>query len=74
MGWHVHFKNGKFNIWSTIVDDYVLSEWVDESMIIQVYKERAIIDAERDAEELIKNARKNNGCSIPFPIFRCENV
>jgi len=58
----------------TVVDDYVLKDWVGEEFIIQVYKEKAIEIAEKDAKELVELARKNNGCSIPYPTYRCHKI
>ena len=72
MARHVHFKDGKFNLWSTIIDAYELSEWVDEPTIIQAYKEIAIEQATRDAKEGIEAAKRNGGCSVRFEQFRCK--
>jgi len=70
MVWHVHRKNGKYNIWSTIIDAYVLSEWVDEDIVIEVYKEKAIERAIDVAKKNIDRA-KEFGCSAMEPL-RCE--
>jgi hypothetical protein len=74
MGWHVHFKNGKYNIWSTVVDDYILKEWVDPKIIIAAYVEKAAEDAAKDAIELIKLATENKGCSVRFKNFQCDKI
>ena len=70
MAWHVHHKNGKFNIWSTFVDDYVLTEWVDEKVIIEAFKQKAEKDAVELAKEKMQRA-KENGCSAYKPA-RCD--
>lgn len=72
MGWHVHFKDGKFNIWSTIVDSYLLTEWVDEEAIVQAYREHALKDAEEAARKNIHEAKYGiRGCSALEP-FKCK--
>ena len=71
MGRHIHFKDGKFNLWSTVIDSYELSEWVDEETVIQAFME---IEAER-AKEIAKEAvkiAKEYGCSVRLPTFRCS--
>jgi hypothetical protein len=37
LGWHVHYLNGKYNIWSTVVDAYLIEEWTDEDEIIKTF-------------------------------------
>jgi hypothetical protein len=37
MGWHIHKKDGKFNIWSTITDSYLIDQWVNEQYIRDAY-------------------------------------
>jgi hypothetical protein len=70
MGRHVHFKNGKFNLWSTVIDRYELSEWVDEETIIQAFVEIAVDRAKDNAKHQIQMAKKH-GCSALLPI-RCS--
>ena len=70
MGRHVHYKNGKFNIWSTVIDAYELREWVDEATIIEAFKELAVERAVTEAKEMIAEAKENDGCSVRFG-FRC---
>lgn len=72
MGWHVHCLGGLYNIWSTIVDAYILEGWVTADMIEQVYVERAIEGAKKTARELVEEAKKNDGCSVPYPLYRCD--
>lgn len=74
MGRHVHFKDGKFNIWSTIIDAYELKEWVSEEVIVEAFKELAVTRAIKEAKELCLHARNNNGCSIPYADFRCNEI
>ncbi len=70
MVWHVHCKDGKYRIWSTVVDAYILNEWVDAEMIEQVYVEGAIEDAKKIAKANIDRA-KEFSCSAMLPL-RCE--
>ena len=70
MGWHVHHIEGKFNIWSTVVDDYLLTEWVDAEMIEQVYVEKAVEEAKEMAKENVDEARKGF-CSVRLTPFKC---
>lgn len=72
MVWHVHFKDGKFNIWSTIIDEYILTEWVSENVIIEVYQEKAKEEAKETAQINIDHAKKHK-CSAMLP-FRCEKI
>lgn len=76
MGWHIHTKDGKFNIWSTIVDDYILEEWVSEEEVKQMYVDNLVTDtkkrAEENADEMIKNAKKSGFCGIPYVNMRCD--
>jgi len=70
MGWHIHTKDGKFNIWSTIVDEYILSEWVTEQEVkkayiegrLEVYKQ----SLEMDANVMINNAKASGFCGLAF--------
>ena len=63
---HIHFKDGKFAIWSTIVDAYVTDWSEDEDFIIaewlgsMIYLELAIVKRQ------IESAKKN-GCSAGLP-------
>lgn len=66
MGWHVHYKDGKFNIWSTIVDEYILEDWTTEEVIIQAFQEKVAEDTKRRAEFAI-NMAKRDGCSALYP-------
>ena len=70
MVWHVHHKDGKYQIWSTVVDAYILSEWVSEEVIEQAYVEDAIEDAKKTAKMNIDRAREFY-CSAMLP-FRCD--
>jgi hypothetical protein len=77
MGWHIHFKNGKYAIWSTIVDDYVTT-WGSEQEIKQYYIRKRLQDFAKqviqDSEEVTKQARENNGCSVPYINIRCNSI
>jgi len=76
MGYHVHFKEGKFAVWSTTVDSYV-TEWGSEDDIIAFICRDAISDAIRSARGSIERAKENGkntfrrGCSAYRP-FRCN--
>ena len=74
MGSHVHFKDGKFNVWSTVTDSYVLKEWSSDKEVVDYFVQRAIIKAVDDAKEMVDEAHKNNGCSIPYPTYRCKEI
>lgn len=71
MGWHVHHQDGKYNIWSTIVDNYFWEEWVDEDTIIFVFQEQARKDARKRAVEALTSARENGFCSVRIKPYRC---
>jgi hypothetical protein len=60
MVWHIHFKDGKFAIWSTIVDDYI-TEWGTEEEVKQGYLEGGHTG---DIDAFIRKARENKGCSF----------
>lgn len=72
MVWHVHHKDGKYQIWSTIVDAYILTHWVDQEVILEAYVERSRADILVIAHANIDRA-KEHGCSAMLP-FRCEEV
>jgi hypothetical protein len=72
MSWHVHYKDGKFNVWSSVVDAYILPEWTTDLAIENLYAEHAAKEALRVARENIANAR-GDGCSLLRP-FRCETI
>lgn len=74
MGRHVHFKNGLFNLWSSVIDAYELKEWVPEETIVEAFKEIAIEEAVRRAKEGCEAARQNKGCSIRFEDYRCKEI
>uniref|UniRef100_A0A6M3MD42 Uncharacterized protein n=1 Tax=viral metagenome TaxID=1070528 RepID=A0A6M3MD42_9ZZZZ len=71
MGWHVHHIDGKFNIWSTVVDDYLLTEWVGAEIIEQVFVEKAIEKAKEAAKRDMEEARKGF-CSVRLTPFKCN--
>ena len=72
MVWHVHYRkeDKKFNIWSAIVDAYILNEWVDEKVIVAAYQEKASEHAVVVANANIRVA-KEHGCSAT-KLFRCN--
>lgn len=70
MVWHVHFKDGKFNIWDTIEDKYLIEVWVNSEDIEEIYAETAAEDARSMAITNIVNAKKD-GCSA-LRSFRCD--
>ena len=73
MGWHIHMKDNKFNIWSTVLDDYIIDQWVSEDYVRSVYVECLVNEAEdkikADAVEMIKNA-KEGFCGLSYS--RCN--
>lgn len=66
MGRHVHYKDGKFNLWSTVTDEYELAEWVDEETIVQAFVEIEVERAKELAKKAIEMAKKH-GCSALLP-------
>lgn len=74
MGWHIHTKKGKFNIWSTVVDEYLLLNWVDEATIRDVYVNLRLQEEKKrindDIEEVVKNAKESGFCGLSY--MRCE--
>ena len=77
MGWHIHFKNGKYAIWSTIVDDYVTT-WGSEKEVREYYIRKRLQDCAKqiiqDSKDLTKQAKENNGCSVPYVNARCDSI
>lgn len=71
MGWHVHTKNGKFNIWSTICDEYLLKEWVSEQEVRQAYCEYG--GEINEAIEAINRAKEFGFCSCRIIRSRCTD-
>ena len=74
MGWHIHYKDGKYQIWSTITDSYLLKgrplfDWVSAEVIEQAYIERATERAKEAAKLNMERAREHY-CSAHLPI-RC---
>ena len=73
MGWHVHHKDGKYQIWSTVVDAYLLKEWVDDPEVIEAaFIEVATERAKANAAEHMRRA-KEHYCSAYLPA-RCEEA
>lgn len=70
MGWHVHFKDGKYQIWSTFTDSYLLQDWVDAETIEAAYIERETERAKESAKLSMARAREHY-CSAHLPI-RCD--
>lgn len=70
MGWHIHYKDGKYQIWSTVVDDYLLKDWVSAEVIEQAYIEQATERAKASAKRSMERAREHY-CSAHLPI-RCD--
>jgi hypothetical protein len=58
MVWHIHFKNGKFAIWSTVVDDYI-TEWANAGEIKAYYLGHGHTG---NIDWFIRQAKANNGC------------
>jgi len=65
LGYHVHFKDGKFAVWSTIVDAYV-TDWCDQLAIFNFFRDRAVERAIVGARDKIMRA-KEQGCSALLP-------
>ena len=71
MVWHVHFKDDKYAIWSTIIDNYITG-WGTMDQIYQMYHERAIKMATESAKENIERA-EIWGCSADY-YFKCREI
>lgn len=66
MGLHVHFKDGKFAVWDTVVDEYI-SRWTeDEDEILAVWMCEGLYSTIRTAKQQIEAAREH-GCSAGPP-------
>jgi hypothetical protein len=68
MGKCVHYKNGKFRLWSSYNDDFV-TDWVLENEIIEQLREDAMEHFEFEVKLRLERAKKN-GCSIIPQIIR----
>jgi hypothetical protein len=78
LGQHIHFKDGKFNVWSTMVDAYVMQKWLPKDEFMKEYiatelyfKYKEILES---MIEGMTSAETNNGCSIPYPTLRCTKI
>lgn len=76
MTWHIHFKNGKFNIWDTVTDAYILNKWVNEDTVRRLYIEGRLeeekLKLKDKVKELIDTAKENGFCSVRFIPFQCK--
>lgn len=74
MGWHIHQKNGKFNIWSTVTNSYLL-EWTDADTIKQYFIDSQLEEYKRrltdEANIAVFEAGKK-GCSIRYSNMCCD--
>jgi len=68
MGHHIHFKDGKFNIWSTITDSYLIDQWINEQYVRDAYIKGRLEEMEKqikeDADKMIKEAKESGFCGI----------
>ena len=78
MGEHIHFKDGKFNVWSNTSDSYVYDKWLDKEAVRKEYVAsrlyRATLDAIEQVNEGIDKAEANKGCSIRIENLRCSKT
>ena len=78
MGQHIHFKNGKFNVWSSTVDAYVMQEWLPKDDFMKEYIATELYFKYKEILEKMlegmKDAELNKGCSIPIPTLRCSKI
>lgn len=78
MGHHIHFKDGKFNVWSTVTDSYEYEQWLERESFFKDFVATetyfAVKKIVEDAKEGMVEAEKNNGCSIPYPNMRCKRI
>ena len=67
---HIHYKDGWYAIWSTIIDDYI-TEWTQNQQdIIDFFVEEAVEKAKDNAIFGMKGAREH-GCNAGY-YFRCD--
>lgn len=73
MGWHIHTRDGKFNIWSTVVDGYILEDWVSEDEVKKAYVGFRVEDARKEAgvtaERMVTRAKGTGFCGS---LLRCD--
>jgi len=69
VGRHIHFKDGKFAIWSTVVDRYVTAWSKDENWIIAEWLSGTIFAELPRIQRGLADA-KEHGCSAGKPA-RC---
>ena len=78
MGEHIHFKDGKYNVWSSITDSYHYEKWLDPEPFFNEYlASRLYFETKKligDIKEGMKEAEENKGCSIPYPNMRCSKI
>jgi hypothetical protein len=74
MGLHIHIKNGKFNIWSTVTDSYFFASWVNEETVKKTYIDSRIYEenkrATEAATEMVANAKTSGFCGLEY--MKCE--
>lgn len=71
MAWHIHFKNGQFAIWDTVVDAYITIWTTDEDYIIAEYATGDVYSRMKTAKAQIEEA-KTHGCSAGKPVRHCK--
>lgn len=74
MGWHIHKKDGKFNIWSTITDSYLIDQWVNEQYVRDAYIQGRLEEMEKQikegADKMIKEAKESGFCGVSY--YKCS--
>jgi len=77
MGQHIHFKDGKYNVWSTVTDSYIFDEWLEEEEFAREYLANRIYWKIIEEVKSIKEGMvesKNGGCSLPYPTYKCKVI
>jgi len=67
---HIHYKDGWYAVWSTIIDDYI-TEWTkNQQEIIDFFVQEAVDKAKDNAMFGMREARKH-GCNA-IHCLRCD--
>lgn len=62
MGNCIHFKDGKYRLWSSYSDEFV-TKWIDEATLTRILLAESIDDFKFSLEQRLNRA-KDQGCSL----------
>jgi len=68
MGNCIHYKNGKYRLWSSYSDEFV-TDWVDKKTVISILKDEALQDFAFNVTRRLRRA-EDNGCSLIPDLIR----